>query len=76
MPKNWKELHLNLSGEIKTALEANQGIALGEDDPIKAIIALDNLFGVLDLVPKWTQSYIDKNRSEGIYNQLIESMSK
>ncbi len=76
VPKNWTTEHLQLLGEIKMAAESNRAVVLGSSDPVKAAMALNELFSILDRIPDWTKKYIDKNRSEDINNLLIESLSK
>lgn len=76
VPENWQNEHLELLGEIKITAESNRVISLGKDDPIKATVAFEQFFGVLDRIPDWTQTYIDKNRAEAVNNQHIESLSK
>ena len=76
MPKNWEKEHLKLLGEIKIIVESNRVISLGSNDPLKAAMALNEFFGVLDRIPDWTQIYTDKNQKEKINNTLIESLSK
>jgi len=76
VPKNWRDDHLRLVGEIKIAAESNRAISLGKNDPVKAAVAFEYFFGVIDRIPEWSWGYINKNRSENINNPLIESLSK
>ena len=76
VPKNWTQEHLKLLSEIKIVAESNRVIVLGKNDPVKAAMAFNEFFGVLDRIPDWSQSYINKNREERINNLLIESLSK
>lgn len=76
VPKNWQEEHLKLLGEIKIALESNRALSVGKDDPIKAVLALNYLPEIMNRINDWSRPYIDKNRSENINNDLIESLAK
>lgn len=76
VPANWQEEHLRLMGEIKIAAESNEVISFGKTDPVKAAVAFEYFFGVLDRMPEWSWSYIKKNRENNIKNPLIESLAQ
>lgn len=66
IPENWRTNHLNLLSIVGQLVEINSYIASGDIDPIKALIGLNRLIEILDVVPAITNSYLTEIKKEGL----------
>ena len=74
IPENWKNNHLSLLQIVGQLTKINAYTADGENDPIKALIGLNRLIGLLDTVPSLTNSYISeiKNNNLSVEKTIFE----
>ena len=60
VPKNWKDSHLGvikLAGELS---QASQSLIAGQNDPIKAVVGLNKIVQLWEILPEITESYSNK----------------
>lgn len=74
IPQNFVPAHIYFLNFIKTLQIANNSIAHGSEDPIKALAGLNALGDSLVNLPKLIEPFIDKIKSENLYNPFFKSL--
>lgn len=70
VPQVWGKSHLGVIKFTGSLLSVNESIALkGEEDPVKATLALNKLIELWDILPGMTESYSQKIREAGLSTQ-------
>lgn len=74
VPQNWLSKHAYFLHFIKTVQIANNSIAHGSEDPVKASTGLNALGDALENLPELIDSFTNKVKSEKLDNLFFKSL--
>ena len=69
VPKNWKSNHLGIVKLVEELSQASRSVVSGSNDPIKAVVGLNKIVQLWEILPEITKAYSQKIQLNGLNSE-------